>query len=333
MLIKTPKFWFKNKSEISPFYFYLRPLSKIWEITTKYRLNKGIWEKMPIPVICIGNLIAGGSGKTPVTMAFQILLNDMGIRSCVVSRGYRGKIKGPHYVNETDNFDTVGDEPLLLSKKGVVIVSKNRRDGVLKAHKDGFDVALLDDGFQNPQIKKDLSFVVIDSSILFGNEYIIPLGPLRETIQSGLSRADGIISVVNNHGNDDDITRLGKEYKIPIYNGFFDVKKNLENCQNQRVLAFSGIGYPDKFFNTLKRLGYKIVKTKIFPDHYPYTLRDIINLEKCSRNLSSKLITTEKDLIRIPYKFHKLIDIIKIEYKFTDDKSIRRQVNKLKIKD
>ena len=85
MLIKTPKFWFKNKSEISPFYFYLRPLSKIWEITTKYRLNKGMWEKMPIPVICIGNLIAGGSGKTPVTMAFQVLLNDMGIRSCVVS--------------------------------------------------------------------------------------------------------------------------------------------------------------------------------------------------------------------------------------------------------
>ena len=138
---------------------------------------------MPIPVICIGNLTIGGSGKTPVTMALQLLLKDMGIKACVVSSGYRGKNKYPHYVTKNDTFCKVGDEPIILSKKGAVIVSKNKKEGIIKAYKDGFDIVILDDGYQNSKINKDLSLVVVDSEILFGNEFIFPLGPLREPIK------------------------------------------------------------------------------------------------------------------------------------------------------
>ena len=127
MFIKTPKFWFKNRNEINPMLYTLKPFSKIWEVVTKFRLVNGLWEKMPIPVICIGNITVGGSGKTPVTMALQLLLKDMGIRACVVSRGYGGKNKYPHYVTKNDTFFKVGDEPIILSKKGAVIVSKNKR--------------------------------------------------------------------------------------------------------------------------------------------------------------------------------------------------------------
>ena len=154
MIIKTPKFWFKNKKEINPLLFTLKPFSKIWEGVTKFRLFNGLWEKMPIPVICIGNITVGGSGKTPVTMALQLLLKDMGIRACVVSRGYGGKNKYPHYVTKNDTFCKVGDEPIILSKKGAVIVSKVKKNGILKAYQDGFDMVLLDDGYQNSKINK-----------------------------------------------------------------------------------------------------------------------------------------------------------------------------------
>ena len=256
MIIKTPKFWFKNKKEINPLLFTLKPFSKIWEFVTKFRLINGLWEKMPIPVICIGNITVGGSGKTPVTMALQLLLKDMGIRTCVVSRGYGGKNKYPHYVTKNDTFCKVGDEPIILSKKGVVIVSKVKKDGILKAFKDGFDLVLLDDGYQNSNIFKDLSLVVVDSEILFGNEFIFPLGPLREPIKSGLSRADAIVLVGNNYKiNGNRIENLRTKYKTPVLEGCINKKKIPKQNKNKKVLAFCGIAFPDKFFKTLKDMG------------------------------------------------------------------------------
>ena len=329
MIIKTPKFWFKNRNEINPILYTLKPFSKIWEVVTKLRLVNGLWEKMPIPVVCIGNITVGGSGKTPVTMALQLLLKDMGIRACVVSRGYGGKNKYPHYVTKNDTFCKVGDEPIILSKKGAVIVSKVKKNGILKAYQDGFDMVLLDDGFQNSKIKKDLSLVVVDSEVLFGNEFIFPLGPLREQISSGLSRADAIILVGNNHKNTHKIDSLRTENKIPILEGFINKKKKSTNNNNKKVLAFSGIAFPDKFFKTLKDMGYTVIKTKVFPDHYPYTLKDMIKLKNYAENYGLKLITTEKDIVRVPKRFHEFIDIIKIEFQFKNSEKIKEMIKKL----
>ena len=237
MIIKTPKFWFKNRNEINPILYTLKPFSKIWEVVTKLRLVNGLWEKMPIPVVCIGNITVGGSGKTPVTMALQLLLKDMGIRACVVSRGYGGKNKYPHYVTKNDTFCKVGDEPIILSKKGAVIVSKVKKNGILKAYKDGFDMVLLDDGYQNSKINKDLSLVVVDSEVLFGNEFIFPLGPLREPISSGLSRADAIILVGNNHKiNTHKIDSLRTENKIPVLRVVSIRKKNQQIIKIKKCL-------------------------------------------------------------------------------------------------
>ena len=330
MLIKTPKFWFKKKNQINPLFFILKPFSKIWEVTTQFRLNNGLWEKMPIPIICIGNITVGGSGKTPVTISLQLLLKDMGIKACVVSRGYGGKISHPHYVSKDDTFHKVGDEPIILSKQGSVIVSKSKKDGIIKAYNDGFDIVLLDDGYQNSKINKDLSLVVVDSEILFGNEFVFPLGPLREPIKSGLSRADVIVLVSNNYVmNTNKIQKLSKENQIPIVEGFFNEKKMIKNDKNKRVLAFSGIAFPEKFFNTLRNMGYNVLKTKVFPDHYPYTFNDIRRLRNHAENYNLKLITTEKDIVRIPNKFHNFIDKIEIEFKFKDLKQIRNIIEKL----
>ena len=330
MIIKTPKFWFKNRNEINPILYTLKPFSKIWEVVTKLRLVNGLWEKMPIPVVCIGNITVGGSGKTPVTMALQLLLKDMGIRACVVSRGYGGKNKYPHYVTKNDTFCKVGDEPIILSKKGAVIVSKVKKNGILKAYQDGFDMVLLDDGFQNSKINKDLSLVVVDSEVLFGNEFIFPLGPLREPINSGLSRADAIVLVGNNYKiNTNKIDNLRTEHKIPVLEGCINKKKKSINNKNEEVLAFTGIAFPDKFFKTLKNMGYTVMKTMVFPDHYPYTLKDIKKLKNYAENYELKLITTEKDIVRIPKRFHNFIEIIQIEFKFSNSKKIEEMMKKL----
>lgn len=330
MIIKTPKFWFKNKNEINSLLFTLKPFSKIWEFVTQFRLSNGLWEKMPIPVICVGNITVGGSGKTPVTMALQLLLKDMGLRACVISRGYGGKIKYPHYVTKNDTFYKVGDEPIMLSRKGKVIVSRIRKEGIIKAFKDGFDIVILDDGYQNSKINKDLSLVVVDSEILFGNEFIFPMGPLREPIKSGLSRADAIIFVENNYKkNVSKKEKLKREYKIPIVEGFIKKKNILKNNQNKKVLAFCGIAFPNKFFNTLKNIGYDVVNTKVFPDHYPYKLNDIIKLKNYAKNYDLKLITTEKDIVRIPKKFHSFIDKIEINFQFKDSIIIKKMINNL----
>jgi len=327
LIIKTPKFWFKNKNEINPLLLTLKPLSKIWEVVTKFRLDNGLWEKMPIPVICVGNITVGGSGKTPVTMALQLLLEKMGIRACVVSRGYGGRNKYPHYVTKNDTFCKVGDEPIIMSKKGAVIVSKVKKDGILKAFKDGFDVVLLDDGYQNSKINKDLSLLVVDSEVLFGNELIFPLGPLREPINSGLSRADAIILVGHDYKkNASKIKNLITENKIPVLEGCINKKKI---STNKEVLAFSGIAFPDKFFRTLRNMGYNVIKTKEFPDHYPYTLKDMIKLKNYAQNYGLKLITTEKDIVRIPKNFHKFIDIVQIEFEFKNLNKIKKMIKKL----
>ena len=327
MIIKTPKFWFKNKNEINPLLLTLKPLSKIWEVVTKFRLVNGLWEKMPIPVICVGNITVGGSGKTPVTMALQLLLEKMGIRACVVSRGYGGRNKYPHYVTKNDTYCKVGDEPIIMSKKGAVIVSKVKKDGILKAFKDGFDVVLLDDGYQNSKINKDLSLLVVDTEVLFGNELIFPLGPLREPINSGLSRADAIVLVGHNYKiNTSKIKTLITENKIPVLEGCINKKKI---STNKEVLAFSGIAFPDKFFRTLKNMGYNVIKTKEFPDHYPYTLKDMIKLKNYAQNYGLKLITTEKDIVRIPKNFHKFIDTVQIKFEFKNSNKIKKMIKSI----
>ena len=271
---------------------------------------------MPIPVICVGNIIIGGSGKTPVTQALQILLRELGYKPHVVSRGYGGKSKGPVYVSSSSSHKQVGDEPILLSKTGPVLISKNRKKGVYKAWETGADLVLLDDGLQNASIAKDLSLVVVDSRILFGNQRLIPLGPLREPITSGLSRHDAIILI----DHDTNTTSQPINFKfppgIPVIKAMVKPSITSSNWKGQKVFAFSGIAHPEKFLVTLHNFGCEIVNSHFFSDHHSFNCHEIKELEVKAKSLNAKLVTTEKDYIRIPSSKKNNIDYIPIHIEF-----------------
>ena len=271
---------------------------------------------MPIPVICVGNIIVGGSGKTPVTQALQVLLRELGHKPHVVSRGYGGKSKGPLYVSSSSSHEKVGDEPILLSKSGPVLISKNRKKGVHKAWETGADAVLLDDGLQNASISKDLSLVVVDSRILFGNQRLIPSGPLREPITSGLSRHDAIILI----DHDTNKTSQPIDFKfppdIPVIKAMVKPSVTSSNWKGQKVFAFSGIAHPEKFLVTLQNVGCEIVNYKSFPDHHSFKSQEIEKLKVKAKSLDSKLVTTEKDYIRIPTLKKNNIDYIPIHIEF-----------------
>ena len=329
MTLKAPKFWFRKKDEVNIPALLLYPLSKFWEYNVRRRAQLGTWEKMPVPVICIGNIVIGGSGKTPVTQAIQCLLKEMGLQPHVVSRGYGGKSKGPIYVSATSTYSEVGDEPILLSKTGPVLVAKDKKRGIYKACKNGANIILLDDGFQNTSVAKDLSLVVVDSKILFGNQRVIPSGPLREPIQSGFSRAGAIILV--NHDKNNISKPINFEFpsNIPIIKATIKPKIKLTAWTGKRVVAFSGIAHPEKFHVTLKNLGCEIVGTYNFSDHYPYKKYDIAKLKVNAQSLNAKLVTTEKDFIRIPLSQQADISKLPVQIKFENHAVLKKLLNKI----
>jgi tetraacyldisaccharide 4'-kinase len=262
-----------------------------------------------IPIICIGNLTSGGTGKTPTTMAITERLKSMGYKPHIVSRGYGGRERGPLRVDERlHEANDVGDEPLLLSHFAPTWVSKKKIYGVKAAINAGADIIILDDGFQNMSIRKNLSIIVADADLGFGNGRIIPAGPLRETITSGLKRMDLLISV----GSVESQKKFRKKYKylipekdhiqatiVPIVTGL--------DWKGLRVFAFAGIGNPEKFFNTLSGLGADIVLTKKLADHKKFDNKLLSRLSNEAVKLNAQLVTTEKDAIRLPLSFRKKI--------------------------
>ena len=283
-------------------------------------------EKMPLPVICIGNIILGGSGKTPVTQSLQKILKSMGFSVHIVSKGYGGKLKGPSKVLQSNNAFEVGDEPLLLSRTGPVWVSKERAPGIKKAWENGADIVLLDDGHQDNSIEKDFSLLVIDSTISFGNGNVIPSGPLREPMSSGLSRADAIVLV--GKGNErvrEEINCLNMG-NIPIFEAEIKPIKKKQVWKNKKLVAFSGIAHPGKFFNTLENLDCDIRGKFFFPDHYVYTDKDLKKLKKVAHLERAALITTEKDIVRIPPEQGQEIIVLPVELIFSDEKGIKTAI-------
>ncbi|MCF6305858.1 MAG: tetraacyldisaccharide 4'-kinase, partial [Rhodobacteraceae bacterium] len=189
--MRAPRFWNRPADQAGLWPILLAPAAAIWRGVTARRLAKGPRQKLSVPVVCIGNINIGGTGKTPATIALQSQLLETGINAHVVSRGYGGKASGPLRVDERLHSATqVGDEPLLMAAFGPVWVAKDRTAGTESAIKDGAQIILLDDGFQNPALHHDLSIVVIDAKTGFGNGRVIPAGPLREPLKSGLARAD-----------------------------------------------------------------------------------------------------------------------------------------------
>ena len=314
IMINTPEFWYK-KDLISKFKtLLLLPFSIIWILLSLIKRNFAKRYKSHLKVICIGNLSIGGTGKTPFSIQTYKILEILGYKPVFLTRGYRGLTKGPILVNKSHNHKDVGDEALLLSKVGTTIVSSNRCIGAkyIENLKKNYDVIIMDDGLQNYQLEQDIKLLLIDKKLLFGNGYCIPAGPLRQTITQGLKKIDAIIFT-----GDGDIKDINLNFINNIQN--FDTKLEIKNTfktKQNNFLAFCALGNPIKFFNTLKKNNFKIVLTKSFPDHYEYKNKDINTLKEEADNRNLKLITTEKDYVKIDDKENE-ISVLPIEINFS----------------
>ena len=297
--MRPPLFWNRPRGLTS---LLLAPLEWIWITATRRRLARGPWERLSVPVICVGNINVGGTGKTPAVIALLETFRDLGVTAHVISRGYGGSKIGPLLVDERNHSaDEVGDEPLIISAFGPCWIAKDRTAGAKAAIAAGAQVIVLDDGFQNPSIHKDLSLVVVDAEIGFGNARVMPAGPLREPLSDGLSRADIVIPIGSKTAQD----RLAAQLSNPLWSGELRPLETGMDWSGTRFIAFAGIGRPGKFFSTLEALGANVVATYAFPDHAPYTDAILQRLKAEAKAKSAQLVTTEKDMARLPVAFRR----------------------------
>lgn len=286
--MKTPAFWQKRgwlSHLLLPFSFLYEQLSTLSQLGKKP-------VTMGVPVICIGNLTAGGSGKTPVALHIGAMLRTKHVNAYYLSRGYGGALAGPVVVDPAlHSARDVGDEPLLLAKMLPTIVSHDRIAGAMLAKQMGAQAIIMDDGFQNQQLLKTLSILVVDGTIGFGNGRLLPAGPLRESVASGFRRAQMVVVI-----NPIDTTPsfpLGpvviEAHSLP----------QLSHLRGQRLVAFCGLAYPDKFFSSLKVQGLTVVNARAFADHHPYSQSELDALFALAEKENAQLITTDKDAVRI----------------------------------
>jgi tetraacyldisaccharide 4''-kinase len=285
----APDFWHRDDPVARLATAVLAPLGSLYGATVRWKAARAKPYRARVPVVCVGNISAGGTGKTPIAIAIADTIIAHGRNPFFLTRGYGGKLAGPVVVSKTHTAEDVGDEPLLLARRAPTVVARDRREGAILAIERGADVIVMDDGHQNFSLYKDLSLVVVDGEHGFGNGHILPAGPLREAAAQGLARADAVI--ISGDGNPP-LPAFDK----PVLRAHVAPVRTTE-WQGTKVVAFAGIGRPEKLFRSLKELGADLVETIAFADHHPYTARELSDLR--ARAKGARLVTTEKDYVRI----------------------------------
>jgi tetraacyldisaccharide 4'-kinase len=303
-VLKAPKFWYLKKDSFLSNALY--PFSLLFRLGTKIRILLSREKKTKLPIICVGNIVIGGAGKTPVALKIGNMLIKAGYKPHFVSKGYGGLEKNNTLVNDWHSPKSVGDEPLLLSEIAPTWIGLDRNKSFQLASDNGADCIVMDDGFQNPTLQKDFSIVVINGEQGFGNKRVIPSGPLRESISRGLSRTNLVITI----GDISDSVKDKIPKHIPLITANFKIKQDGIMLKGQKITAFAGIAYPEKFYNSLKLVKANIVDKISYSDHHIYNENDLLYLaEKANKN-KSILVTTKKDMVRIPKNFRSLVKTI-----------------------
>jgi len=307
--MRAPEFWQRR----GPAALLLAPLGALYGASVAWKARHARPYRAQARVICVGNLTAGGSGKTPVSLALGAKLKARGEQVFFLTRGYGGTERGPAQMQPDSTATRMGDEALLLGRIAPTIVSRDRAEGAAYAVAQGARTIVMDDGHQNFTLAKDLSIVVVDGESGFGNGLMIPAGPLREPVTQGLSRADAVI--IMNDGNPD----LGG-YGGPILRA--RLVADGKAFQGQRVFAFAGIGRPGKFLASLEEAGAIVTGTQFFADHRPYRDGEIAALK--ARAGDAQLVTTEKDLVRLAAEDRAGIAALPVYARFDDEAALDR---------
>ncbi|MFZ4068558.1 MAG: tetraacyldisaccharide 4'-kinase [Caulobacterales bacterium] len=313
--MRAPAFWSgsaEGRDSALALQALAAPLSWLYGAVTAAKIAATKPIRVSRPVICIGNVSVGGVGKTPVVRALRDMLTKNGVKPAVLARGHGGRLKGPLLVDAIrHSAEDVGDEPLLHARDGLTFIARDRLAGAHAAIAAGADAIVMDDGFQNPALHKDFSFLVFDAASGLGNGKVLPAGPLREPLANAIARAHAAILI-----------GAGPSLPLGALPAFGATIEATASAPPGPLVAFAGIGRPEKFFATLNAHSGEVVEAVPFADHHRFTATDLAFLDKLSAERGARLICTEKDHVRLPPDWRDRVATLSVTARFADPAAV-----------
>lgn len=317
--MRPPEFWKADASgrdAALALRALLTPISWAYAAAAAHRFRTTITRHAPVPVACVGNLTVGGAGKTPLARAIRAKL---GPHAHTLSRGYGGRVDGPLRVTPDMDAREVGDEPLLHAQDGAAWIARDRYAGALAAAQGGAQAIVMDDGFQNASLAKDIALVAVDARFGIGNGEVFPAGPLRERLADGLARADVLVMLHNTAGETAAVQEWLAAFTKPILHAAL---QPIGEAPKGKLVAFAGLARPEKFFDTLAGMNANVTEAVPFDDHHAYTEDDLGVLAQMAEERGAQLITTEKDAVRLSPEWRARVAVLPVTARFENEAAL-----------